>query len=119
MHRWKNKYNFANEISTQTQKILYTMDAEFLQNAAPHTLLVVSAGDLQTFAKSVVTQTAAALKADTTQAEIIPAQAARYVGVSVQTLWRWDKEGYLPSHRKGGRKYYYQGELDAIKGVRK
>lgn len=90
-----------------------------LKNTAAQTLLVVSAGDLQDFAKSVVTETAAAIEATKKEVPITPAQAARYLGVSVTTLWRWDKEGYLKSRNKGGKKFYFQRDLDAILGVRK
>ena len=41
--------------------------------------------------------------------------AARTLGVSTLTLWRWRKQGLLPApHRINGRAYQRQSDLDAI-----
>ena len=41
-------------------------------------------------------------------------KAAEYLGVSVKTLQRWDREGILkPSRSPTGRRLYAKAELDA------
>lgn len=41
-------------------------------------------------------------------------EAMKRLGVSDTTLWRWDKEGYLPKHKReggGGRPWYWESEI--------
>lgn len=41
--------------------------------------------------------------------------AAKYLGVSIDTLRRWDKKGKLPSHRSlGGHRYFLKDDLDGV-----
>lgn len=81
-------------------------------------MLMVSAGDLTAMTAQVVEQTITAMSSNKPNVPLTPTQAAKYLGVSVATLWRWDKEGYLKSRSNGGRRYYNFADLDAIKGVR-
>lgn len=42
--------------------------------------------------------------------------AARYLGVSIDTLRRWDKSGKLPAQKsKGGHRYYSPADLELFK----
>ena len=90
-----------------------------LSELNPQTMLMVSAGDLTAMTAKVVEQTITAMSSGKPSVPITPAQAAKFLGVSVATLWRWDKDGYLKSRRTdGGKKYYLQADLNAIKEVR-
>ena len=43
--------------------------------------------------------------------------AASFLNVSDRTLREWDNNGTLPAHhRPSGQRYYYQEELNAMKG---
>ena len=43
-------------------------------------------------------------------------EAARYLGKSVPTLWRWQKEGYLHADGYvGSQPYYFKQTLDNLK----
>lgn len=42
-------------------------------------------------------------------------EAARYLGKSVPTLWRWQKEGYLQADGYvGSQPFYYKKTLDSL-----
>lgn len=42
-------------------------------------------------------------------------KAAKYLGVSIDSLRRWDKNGVAVSHKSpGGHRYFIKSELDAI-----
>lgn len=90
-----------------------------LSELSPQTMLVVSAGDLTAMTAKVVEQTITAISSAKPSVPITPVQAAKFLGVDVSTLWRWDKDGYLHARRNsGGKRYYMQVDLDAIKEVR-
>ena len=43
-------------------------------------------------------------------------EAARYLGISIDTLRRWDKNGKLPARRsEGGHRFYSQTDIDLFK----
>jgi excisionase family DNA binding protein len=43
-------------------------------------------------------------------------KAAEYLGVSIDTMRRWDKSGKLPANKtKGGHRYYFKQQLDLYK----
>lgn len=95
-----------------------TKDMQTLSELSPQTMLMVSAGDLTAMTAKVVEQTITAMSSRKPSVPITPVQAAKFLGVDVSTLWRWDKDGYLKSRRTdGGKKYYLQADLDAIKEV--
>ncbi len=39
-------------------------------------------------------------------------EAAKYLGVSLTTLWAWTNEGIIPGHRVSSRVRYKRHELD-------
>lgn len=43
-------------------------------------------------------------------------QVMELLNVKRETLWRWDKSGYLRSKPIGGRNYYEREEVDRILG---
>lgn len=48
-------------------------------------------------------------------AEVTPKEAARQLGVSITTLWRWNNNGYLIPVRIGRKTCYRQSDINAIK----
>ena len=68
----------------------------------------VTAADLKEFAFSVIDEykqtTEVASKEDK---RLTTAEAAKYLGKSIPTLWRWKKEGYLVPDGQTGKNPYY------------
>lgn len=48
-------------------------------------------------------------------ADVTPKEAARQLGVSITTLWRWNNNGYLTPVRIGRKTCYRQSDINAIK----
>jgi excisionase family DNA binding protein len=40
-------------------------------------------------------------------------EAAKYLGVTVATVWRWSKNGNLPYYGIGNRVYYKRSEVES------
>ncbi len=40
-------------------------------------------------------------------------ETAKYLKISLTTLWHWSKKGILPSHGIGNRVYYKRSEIKA------
>ena len=77
----------------------------------------VTPADLKEFAIYIIEQTKAeeAKKNQPKEDRLLSAdEAASILGVSNNTLWRWNKNGYL-THIKVGRKtFYHQSAIDQI-----
>ena len=84
---------------------------DIIQSGA-NTLLLVTPADLKEFALSVVNEF--------TQAQ--PREEKRYTrrefaerkGVTLSTLWRWEKQGLLKGIRVGQKVYYRDSDLKEI-----
>lgn len=80
--------------------------------------VTVSAVDLKEFALSLIAE-ARRMEAErevTEDKSLTLEEAASVLGVSKNTLWRWEKVGYLvPKSRVGHRKMYLQSQIDALK----
>lgn len=81
--------------------------------------VTVKPQDLKEFALFVLDE--AKKQAETTpkeDVEMFSAEAAKYAGVSTNTLWRWAKTGYLKPHAYIGRKpLYLKSQFEKLKGV--
>lgn len=79
--------------------------------------LTVSAADLKEFAMNIVDEVkrmdAAKPKEDR---RLSLREAAELLRVSENTLWRWEKKGYLvPASRIGRKSVYLQSQIDKLK----
>ena len=68
----------------------------------------VTAADLKEFAINVIDEyQQAAEKESKEDKRLTTAEAAKYLGKSTPTLWRWKKEGYLVPDGQTGKNPYY------------
>lgn len=97
------------------------MNIRELMNSGMQVNITVSVADLKEFALTLVDEVRAmdaealaqAAKEDRT---LTPHEAAKVLGVSENTLWRWEKTGYLVPHsRIGKRPVYLQSQIDALR----
>ena len=70
---------------------------------------------LREFAKFIIAQVreqdaAAAAQAAAAEQEVDIHQVAKMLGKSENTLWRWEKQGYLIPHRRVGKTPMYRME---------
>lgn len=90
-----------------------------LLDAGASVTLAVTATDLKEFALSILEEgkKMQAATSPVTDEELSAKQVAKQLGVSLNSLWRWEKSGYLVPHgRIGKRPVYLQSQLEALKG---
>lgn len=79
-----------------------------------HVSVVVGITDLKEFARELIAEARELGKAEKQPEEYLtPQEVADLLGVTTNTLWRWNKSGYL-THVKLGRKPYYK-KSDIVK----
>lgn len=92
------------------------MSVKELLDAGSRVTIAVTPADLREFALAVVAEAKASWEArDRADAIVFAKEAARELGVSAGTLWRWNKEGFLkPAGHVGRRPYYLKSQLDGL-----
>ena len=90
-------------------KILRKMiNFEKLLEAGANVSVTVSVADLKEFALYLLDEAKEQGKSEKEPEQwLTPKEAARLLGVSGNTLWRWNNTGYL-THTKVGRKPFYR-----------
>ena len=90
------------------------MNINSLLNSDANISVVVSVADLKEFALCVVTETMAAMEEKTEERYLTPDDVADMVGVSKNTLWRWEKEKYLIPIKVGRKSRYKLSDVKSI-----
>lgn len=76
--------------------------------------VVVSVTDLKEFALSLIDE-AKNIVPEKEDKELTAMETAKILGVSTNTLWRWERDGYLIPKRVGKRPVYFQSQIDSLK----
>lgn len=80
--------------------------------------ITVSLDDLRTYSKELIQNTKNELEeivnAELSEVHQTPKYVSEYLGVCIETLWRWAKRGYLVPIQVGGRRLYKMSEVKAI-----
>lgn len=77
--------------------------------------IVVTLSDLKEFALTIVSEAMAAKEAERKEEKYLtPDEVADMVGVSKNTLWRWEKKGYLIPIKFGRKSFYKQSDINKI-----
>ena len=90
------------------------MNINELINTDANISVVVSVADLKEFALCVVTEAMAAMEEKTEERYLTPDDVADMVGVSKNTLWRWEKEKYLIPIKVGRKSRYKLSDVKSI-----
>lgn len=93
------------------------MRIQELLESGRNVTIAVSPADLKEFALTVAEELRASFApAPEEDVRLSRHEAARLLGVSTGTLWRWSKEGYLnPSGYVGQKPYYLRSQLREMK----
>lgn len=89
---------------------------ELLANSDnPNICIAVGINDLKEFGLSLIEEGRKMEKAErVAETFLTPKEVAQKLGVSTNTLWRWNKSGYL-CHVKCGRKSFYKkSDIDKL-----
>lgn len=102
------------DTESQKQKKI-DMNINSLLSADANISVVISVADLKEFALCVVTEAMAAKEAEKKEEKYLtPDDVADMVGVSKNTLWRWEKEKYLIPIKVGRKSRYKLSDVKSI-----
>lgn len=91
------------------------MNINSLLSADANISVVIFVADLKEFALCVVTEAMAAKEAEKKEEKYLtPDDVADMVGVSKNTLWRWEKEKYLIPIKVGRKSRYKLSDVKSI-----
>ena len=80
-----------------------------------NTLLMVSASDLKEFAMSLIDEVRnQAMEREKKDIFLTESEVCEKLNVTHTTLWRWNKKGYLRSHKMGRRTLWKQSEIELM-----
>ncbi|MBR2771229.1 MAG: helix-turn-helix domain-containing protein [Bacteroidales bacterium] len=92
------------------------MSIKELLSSEAHISIVVTPADLREFAISLINETLAAKSEQKPVEEYLQrSEAARILGVSTNTLWRWAKDGYLSPVKIGHKSAYKLSDINKIR----
>ena len=92
------------------------MNIRDLLTSDAHISIVVTPADLKEFAVSLINETLAAKSEQKPVEEYLQrSEAAKMLGVSTNTLWRWAKDGYLSPVKIGHKSAYKLSDINKIR----
>lgn len=110
------KFKNATKMKSQT--------LDKIAGGASPVMFVVNADDLKTIVSDMwnahVSRTQEAIEADRETPALTRQAVARKLNVTLSTLWRWDKTGYLKPAKIGNKVLYRASDVEALlrrKGV--
>ena len=82
--------------------------------------VTVSVADLKEFAMLLIDEAKELGKAEREPEQwLTPKEAAELMGVSENTLWRWNASGYLKHAKLGRRPFYRLSDINALREERR
>ena len=91
------------------------MNVQDLINAGTNVSITITPADLEEFALSIIDKVKQAQEHEQQpESYMTPDEVARVFDVTKNTLWRWDKIGYLKPVRCGRRLHYRRSEVLAL-----
>lgn len=93
------------------------MNIQELLSSGQNVTIAVTPADLREFALTVAEEVKASWSAKDRQDKRLTAkEVAAQLGVTVNSLYRWNKNGYLsPAGHIGQKPYYLQSQIDGIR----
>ena len=91
------------------------MNVQELINAGMNVSITISPADLEEFALSIIDKVKQAQEHEQQpESYMTPDEVARVFDVTKNTLWRWDKIGYLKPVRCGRRLHYKRSDVTRL-----
>lgn len=83
----------------------------------PSSLMLVDVDDLRELVQSEI-EGVLAMEKDVNASEVYLThkEVAKMLGVSTNTLWRWNKSGYLCNTKCGRKPFYKKSDIDKLMG---
>lgn len=80
----------------------------------PETVVVTNVDTLKSAFKQWATEEAEQRQSADKELMLSEQAVLQMLGKSRSTLWRWDKSGYLPCYKKGGRNEYRLSDVERV-----
>lgn len=91
------------------------MNIKDLLSEGANVAIIVTPTDLKEFALLLIEETLSAKNQETEpDTYLTPDEVANELGVSKNTLWRWDKIGYLSPVKVGRKPLYKRSDIDSL-----
>lgn len=90
---------------------------EMVKNGT-NALFVVSGGDLKEFALTLIAEANASKNEPQQEEYLTSGEVCEILHVSSNTLWRWNRSGYLCSSKVGRSVLYKKTDIDNLRGGR-
>lgn len=95
-------------------KIIQDMNIQSLLDTGANVSVVVSVADLKEFAMSVFAEAMAARQEKKEETYLTPDEVAEKLGVSTNTLWRWNRDKYLMPIKMGRKSRYKLSDVEKL-----
>lgn len=90
------------------------MNINDLLNSGANVAITITPTDLKEFALTLAEELTARHQEKTDDPILAPDEVAAKLGVSTNTLWRWQKSGYLVPVRIGRKPRYRLSDVEAL-----
>ena len=91
------------------------MNINELLTSGANVAVTVTPTDLKEFALCLIEETLAAKNQDSEpETYMTPDEVANTIGVSKNTLWRWERTGYLVPVKIGRKSLYKRSKVDSL-----
>lgn len=88
------------------------MNIKNLLNSGNEMCAILSLADLKEFALTLIAEAKAAAKEEKEDEEYLtPQQTAEMLGVTTNSLWRWNRDGYLKNVKVGRKPFYKKSDV--------
>ena len=89
---------------------------EILNSGATNVTFAISGSDLKEFSLALIAEarTLGSCKPEEEQ-YLSKSEVAKLLNVSENTLWRWNRDGYLQSVKIGRNPFYKQSDIDRLR----
>ncbi len=91
------------------------MNVGELLKCGSNVTISVSGADLKEFGMALIAEAKTLAQPQQPERYLSTDQVCQMLNVSVGTLWRWNKSGYLSSVKVGRRPMYRQSDIDRLR----
>ena len=91
------------------------MNIQKMIESGSNALFVVSGGDLKEFALALIAETTAAKPVEAEEKYLGVPEVCELLNVSANTLWRWNRSGYLHSIKVGRSPMYRLSDINNLR----
>ncbi len=86
-----------------------------LLKSGSNVTIAVSGADLKEFGMSLIAEAKTLIQPQQSEKYLTSDEVGKLLNVSANTLWRWNRDGYLKSIKVGRTPMYRQSDIDRLR----